>query len=81
MLGDGSSRGATLESCLAKLQHCSPRTQLVGMSATLGNMADLATFMRAQIFSSNFRPVSYCNHQQYNLMLLGMCRYVNFVVD
>ncbi len=72
MLGDGSSRGATLESCLAKLQHCSPDTQLVGMSATLGNMADLATFMKAQLFSSNFRPVGYYNHQQYNLMLLGI---------
>ena len=63
MLGDGSCRGATLESCLAKLQHCSPHTQLVGMSATLGNMAEVAAFLRAQVFSSDFRPVStvlYC---------------------
>ncbi len=58
MLGEGSSRGATLESCLAKLQATSPHTQLVGMSATLSNMTQLATFMRAHLFTNSFRPVS-----------------------
>ena len=32
--------------------------QLVGMSATLSNTAELASFMRAQVYSSTFRPVS-----------------------
>ena len=33
-------------------------TQMVGMSATLSNTTDLATFLRAEIYSSEFRPVS-----------------------
>lgn len=90
MVGDGGIRGATLEACLAKIQHCSgegtgnnPRhlkiyrnclspsfhspssspiadIQLVGMSATLSNQKELAQFLRAEVYSSDFRPVSEC---------------------
>ena len=34
-------------------------TQVVGMSATLSNISDLASFLKADTFSSQFRPVSY----------------------
>ena len=33
-------------------------TQVVGMSATLSNIADLQAFLQADVYSSNFRPVS-----------------------
>ncbi|EEC05773.1 DNA polymerase theta, putative, partial [Ixodes scapularis] len=57
MLGDGSSRGATLESTLVKVKRVSGSTRIVGMSATLGNMEDLTTFLGADVFVGSFRPV------------------------
>lgn len=57
MLGAGSSRGAILESTLVKVKHVSPHTQIVGMSATIGNMDDLASFLGAEVFVGSFRPV------------------------
>ncbi|XP_008295876.1 helicase POLQ-like [Stegastes partitus] len=56
MLGDGS-RGAVLEMTLAKVQFMSKTTQIIGMSATLGNIRDLQTFLRAENYSDDFRPV------------------------
>jgi len=32
-------------------------TQLIGMSATLNNIADLQAFLHAEVYISNFRPV------------------------
>ncbi len=62
MLGEGGSRGATLELCLAKLLHCSSSTQVVGMSATLSNIQDLAAFLGAEVYSNTFRPVELTEH-------------------
>lgn len=31
--------------------------QIVGMSATIGNIDELATFLKAYVFKKNFRPV------------------------
>uniref|UniRef100_A0A3P8U8T8 Helicase, POLQ like n=1 Tax=Amphiprion percula TaxID=161767 RepID=A0A3P8U8T8_AMPPE len=48
MLGDGS-RGAVIEMTLAKIQFMSKTTQIIGMSATLGNIRDLQTFLRVEL--------------------------------
>ncbi|KAK7473467.1 hypothetical protein BaRGS_00035296 [Batillaria attramentaria] len=59
MIGEGGSRGATMESTLLKIltaQQDPP--QVIGMSATLNNIQDLAKFLHAEVFSSDFRPVS-----------------------
>ncbi|KAM9840899.1 helicase POLQ-like isoform 2-T2 [Aulostomus maculatus] len=56
MLGDGS-RGAIIEMTLAKVLYQSKTTQLIGMSATLGNVKELQTFLKAENFTNTFRPV------------------------
>ncbi|XP_033016627.1 helicase POLQ-like isoform X2 [Lacerta agilis] len=56
MLGEGS-RGAVLEMTLAKIIYKSKTTQIIGMSATLNNVGDLQQFLKAEYYTSNFRPV------------------------
>ncbi|XP_041370459.1 helicase POLQ-like [Gigantopelta aegis] len=56
MIGEGGSRGATLEAMLLKTLHCGT-CQIVGMTATLNNAKDLQVFLHAEMYSNNFRPV------------------------
>ncbi|CAB1352929.1 unnamed protein product [Coregonus sp. 'balchen'] len=56
MLGDGS-RGAIIEMTLAKVLYISKSTQIIGMSATLGNVQDLQRFLSADNYTNDFRPV------------------------
>uniref|UniRef100_A0A3B3ZGE4 Helicase POLQ-like n=1 Tax=Periophthalmus magnuspinnatus TaxID=409849 RepID=A0A3B3ZGE4_9GOBI len=55
MLGDGA-RGAIIEMTLAKLLYMSA-THIIGMSATLGNIKDIQTFLNAENYTNDFRPV------------------------
>jgi DNA polymerase theta len=64
MVGD-PDRGITLELLLTKLVHFQSRSQnnseslqIVGMSATMGGMDVLRTWLHARLFVTDFRPVT-----------------------
>ncbi|CAG9822832.1 unnamed protein product [Phaedon cochleariae] len=50
-------RGATLESCLTKIMFLRANIQIIGMSATIGNLPDICEFLNAEAYTKNFRPV------------------------
>ncbi|MFA7198957.1 MAG: ATP-dependent DNA helicase [Methanoculleus sp.] len=54
---DDPSRGATLEMVIAKLRHKNPTMQIIALSATIGNPADLAGWLDAGLVESDWRPV------------------------
>ena len=56
LLGD-ESRGATLEFFLTKLLNLNPAIQIVGLSATIGNVEDIAKWLDAHVVKSEFRVV------------------------
>jgi hypothetical protein len=62
MVGDGD-RGATLELLLAKLLFCGKRRiQILGMSATIPNLERVASWLCAQTYIGDFRPVPLREH-------------------
>lgn len=54
---DDPSRGATVEMVIAKLRHKNPGMQIIALSATIGNPADLAGWLDAELVESEWRPV------------------------
>ena len=70
MIGEGV-RGARLESLIAKLVYVSKRqarpVQMIGMSATLPNLSEIAAFMgNAELFVSDYRPVPLVQYLKLN---------------
>ena len=62
MVGEGR-RGALLELLLTKVTvGCGPRCQIVGMSATVPNMHQLAEWLDAVAYVGTFRPVPLKRH-------------------
>ncbi|CAL1683577.1 unnamed protein product [Lasius platythorax] len=57
LLGESGGRGATLEGLLTKIMFFSDTIRLIGMSATIGNLKEIAQFLNADTYSQNFRPV------------------------
>ncbi|WP_049984880.1 DEAD/DEAH box helicase [Halobellus rufus] len=51
-------RGPTLEVTLATLQRRAPGVQIVALSATVDNPADIASWLDAELVESTWRPVS-----------------------
>ncbi|XP_046445398.1 helicase POLQ-like isoform X1 [Daphnia pulex] len=56
IVGEGK-RGATLETLLCKLLLAPVGPRLVAMSATIGNIDELSNFLKAEIYTEDFRPV------------------------
>ncbi|KAL3278268.1 hypothetical protein HHI36_013603 [Cryptolaemus montrouzieri] len=56
LLGE-AGRGPTLEALLTKLSLVGAKIQVIGMSATIGNLDDICAFLKAEPYTKNFRPV------------------------
>uniref|UniRef100_A0A182MYK3 Helicase POLQ-like n=1 Tax=Anopheles dirus TaxID=7168 RepID=A0A182MYK3_9DIPT len=56
MIGE-QRRGACLEMLITKVQVLRAGIQIVGMSATIGNLNEVARFMLADVYTRDFRPV------------------------
>jgi len=50
-------RGPTLEMTITKLRHCNPNLQVIGLSATVANARELAAWLKAEMVSSDWRPI------------------------
>ena len=51
------NREATLEMVITKLRYTNPGMQIIGLSATIGNPAQLAEWLEATLITSTWRPV------------------------
>src|SRR5213593_2078941 len=52
-----ADRGPTLEVTLAKLRQVNPSTQVIALSATIGNSEEIAAWLQAEHVTSEWRPV------------------------
>ncbi|XP_073838797.1 mutagen-sensitive 301 [Musca autumnalis] len=50
-------RGAYLEALLTKVMYLNAKIQIVGMSATIGNLSEISQFLNADVYTRGFRPV------------------------
>ncbi|MBI87999.1 MAG: hypothetical protein CMB67_03090 [Euryarchaeota archaeon] len=52
------SRGPTLEILISRIRHNRPESQILALSATVGNAEELADWLNASLIKSNWRPVA-----------------------
>lgn len=62
-------RGGTLEMLLSTVIFTNQNIQIVGMSATIGNLHDIAKFLNADVFQRQFRPVELAEYVKLGNML------------
>ncbi|XP_013141520.1 PREDICTED: helicase POLQ-like [Papilio polytes] len=62
-------RGATLESLLTIVKFANRNIQIVGMSATIGNLEEVAEFLNAEVYQREFRPVELTEYVKIGDML------------
>ncbi len=55
---DNRDRGPTLEIVLSRLRHMNQDTQVIALSATVGNAESIAEWLDAELVSSDWRPVA-----------------------
>ncbi|CAH0397261.1 unnamed protein product [Chilo suppressalis] len=65
-------RGAALETLLTTILFADKGIQIVGMSATIGNLPQLAQYLRAEVFERQFRPVELTEYVKLGDMLHRM---------
>lgn len=56
LIGD-TSRGPTIESLIGRMQRINPFTRFIALSATISNADELAKWIKAEVFITNWRPV------------------------
>jgi helicase len=56
LIGD-RSRGACIESLIGRLQRVNPFCRFVALTATLSNAEELAEWLKAKVFRSDWRPI------------------------
>ena len=75
MIGEGI-RGARLEGTLARLMYAAEKKsrvcQIIGMSATLPNLNEIANFLEADLFTSDFRPVPLTQYLKLNKFIYSV---------
>jgi len=54
---NAESRGATLEILITMIKYLNPDIQIIGLSATIGNIEQVATWLQANIVQNDKRPV------------------------
>ncbi len=52
-----AGRGPTLEMTITKLRRLNPEMQVIGLSATVANAQEVADWLKAEMVSSDWRPV------------------------
>ncbi|XP_052738083.1 helicase POLQ-like [Bicyclus anynana] len=64
-----AGRGSTLETLLTTVIFANQGIQIVGMSATIGNLPDIAQFLKADVYEKQFRPVELTEYVKLGAML------------
>lgn len=81
MVGD-SHRGHSLETLLAKtVFRKETQIQVIGMSATISNLLEIAKFLSAHVYTRNFRPVELKEYVKIGCDILSIDPKAKFISD